>query len=204
MDKKKHKIPVVGRSLGFRNCRLSMDRPGYIIIAGTARSATNYIAIVFQQAGVDLRHERYGQDGISCFQIVPYLQFHNKAIILQQTREPLVTISSIQTARERTWVGIRYFLPCYDTENYTRRCMQYWYYWNIMLEGFPIYRYQVEQIEQCWDRICELTNTPNEGLPDVRKDVHTRQHSQWTWQDLKEADVKLYDKIRAMGEKLGY
>lgn len=194
----------VGTKLGFGNCQLSKDREGYIIITGVSRSGTGYITAIFRQMGLDVRHEKYGRDGISSFHIAPYLQFHHKATLLFQTREPLQTISSIQTLRPRTWNGIQHFIPYYSKGNLTKRCMQFWYYWSIMIDGLPVYRYQVEEIGQYWDEICHIINIPNVELPDVPTDTNTREHTQLEWPDLRAADVELYDKIRALSEQFGY
>lgn len=194
----------VGKIMKFGACQLSKDRSGYVIITGAARSGTGYVTAVFRKAGLDIIHERYGNEGVSSHHIAPYLRFYTKSTILHQVRDPLPTIASIQTLNNKTWSGIQYFIPCCRTNNLTLRCMQYWYWWNILIDGFPVIRYQVEQIARHWDEICLLANLPSMVLPNIPTNTNTRGHSQFTWQDLRRTDVELYDKIRVMGEEFGY
>jgi len=82
------------------------DNDGYVFIAGTPRSATQYIAHCYQAIGIDIKHEKFGSKGISAFQIAPYLASIKKGIVLHQTRDTLQTISSMQTIN-KAWPYLR-------------------------------------------------------------------------------------------------
>jgi len=182
------------------------DHPGYIILTGTARSGTTYISRVFQSLGLDIRHEKYGEKGISAFQLAPFLSFYRHALIIHQVREPLACISSIQTIRSRTWRRVACFLSDLSEENYISCCMRYWLDWNAMIEPHACYRYQVEKIEEHWEWLCEHVGIPKCELPAIPTDTNSRKHlyEGLTWEDIREADEELYDSIRYKAQEYGY
>jgi hypothetical protein len=190
---------------------LSHNRDDYLIFCGTARSGTTYISEVCQALGLDVQHERYGEDGIAAFQLAPFLYLFDKATIFHQVREPLACITSIQTANTKTWNNIYNHLPMLDRDDLVHRCMQYYYYWNRLIEQWIWHRHRVETLTlESWVAICTVSGHDpiKTSLPDISQTTNTRADNKLykplTWTMLHDIDHELCDRIQEMGRDYGY
>lgn len=189
-----------------------------IIITGCGRSGTQYMWRVLRDLGFDVGHEEWGKDGQVGFHAAVNLrgaalnrpwrevQDPENDVVLQQVREPLGTISSVQTFQDYSWDFICEHSAVDRHAPLVVRCMQYWYFWNLMAERWASFIYQIERLETAWPTICENIgidrSTP---LPEeTRKDRHFRTHTNLTWQDLSIADPGLTEDIRILAEHYGY
>ena len=73
-----------------------------IAIVGCGHSGTFYISEVFQNIGIDIRHERLGEDGVAGWNFThlkrdgfPAFGLDADATVFHQTRHPLNVISSL-------------------------------------------------------------------------------------------------------------
>src|SRR5687767_5167182 len=130
----------------------------YIVIVGCGRSGTKYTAKLFCDLGIGVGHERLGKEGIASWVLSGE---HGKSPwgpkmaalrgiplkIAHQVRHPLKTISSVMTAKPRSWKFIAQNIAC-DRDRLLRCSMQYWLYWNELSEEKAGYTYPVEKLDE--------------------------------------------------------
>ena len=130
-----------------------------IAITGTGRSGTNFFAAILEELGRDVKHEKFGEDGIASWCLVANCddavygpggsQINKDFIIGHQLRDPLKTIGSLTTFNRASWKFI--------TENSTNldkiprrimhRAMLHWLDWNIRAEQKAEYTWWLEDLE---------------------------------------------------------
>jgi hypothetical protein len=192
----------------------------YIVIVGCGRSGTKYTAKLFCDLGIGVGHERLGKEGIASWVLSGE---HGKSPwgpkmaelrgiplkIAHQVRHPLKTISSVMTAKPRSWKFIAQNIAC-DRDRLLRRSMQYWLYWNELSEEKAGYTYPVEKLDEGISellRYCErsVENAQIEyALKHVSKKTNGRRHAEVSWADLRAEDRELSQKIENLAQKYGY
>jgi hypothetical protein len=134
-----------------------------LLITGCGRSATKYIAVLFSNLGLDVRHEAMGQDGVAnwCMAVDcdnPPWGVGRRGIrfkkIFHQVRHPLDVIPSLTTFQSQSWEFIARYIPCPVEEPILLRATKFWYYWNIQTERIAHWRYRVEAIDTVFDELC--------------------------------------------------
>jgi hypothetical protein len=157
----------------------------HVLVTGCGRSGTKYISFVLRRLGLDVGHERMGNDGIAswCMAVnaesvawgVPASHYRFEHV-LHQVRHPLEAIASIATFKEPSWRFIYAHTPIAANEPLLLRSAKYWYHWNLEAEKIAQWRYAVEQFPERFDEFCErLQVAPRrEALERVNRDVNTR------------------------------
>ncbi len=191
--------------LTFPELERRIKEGDYWIIAGCARSGTRYIAEVLTRSGFDVGHWRQlGDDGISSDLLAP-LACLLEANVLHQVRYPVNQIGSMHTTQGYTWKFISQVIKFQDDDSLLRRCMKYWLIWNTYAEKVAKHTYRIENIDQEWDKIKELTGVQGD-LPDVPRDVNTRKgmYRPVTWEILEQENTELYGHILKKAWTYGY
>lgn len=187
-----------------------------ILIIGCGRSGTKYITKVLQQCGLDVRHEKWGKDGIASFYLagegeLPRWHFKGLSpkwefdVILHQVRDPLKVISSSFAFRQpRTFSFINENIPTEGITDPVVWGMVYWYYWNLLAERKASFTYQVEKLEENWDWIKKQLgiNCPWKMVKGISKKTNTRSHPVLSWKELE--GKPLYSEIKEMAKRYGY
>ena len=159
-------------------------RTEMIIIIGCARSGTGFISEKAKEIGLDIGHEKVGEHGIADWSQTTDGLFIDKqdGVFCHQVRNPLDTIASCTTLAGESWQFISKYIPIGDSLIHS--CMIYWYYWNLLAEEKASHTYQLETFEP--------------------SNVNSRDHITLTWEDLKEIDSELTDKIIDLAKSYGY
>lgn len=193
-----------------------------IIITGTPKSATKYIAVLLKQMGLDFEHEKLAKDGTADWRLAPgykavpwdgdtFLRNFNNPIILHQVRHPLNTIASCQKIAGYAWNYIYKFSPVneYDYSE-IGRCMALWYYWNKMAERLAIWTYRIEDLEKEFKLFCKKIERPElikkkHIIKTIPKNINTaKPYKELTWEDLENEDSILTAKIKNLARRYGY
>ncbi len=177
-----------------------------IIIIGTARSGFKFTATLLQNLKYDIRHERYAKDGQVAWQITPWdtdLLHSYGDMVLHQIRDPLETIASLETLREKSWDYIAQFMPL--TENNLVNCMRYWYLWTTEAYLKADDSYRVEDIYQkFYDfRIAEKHELDNLRYL-TKSRINARKHRKLHWEHLIRVDEQLATKCRKIAKHFNY
>lgn len=158
-----------------------------IMISGCGRSGTRYITFVLRRLGMDVGHERIGNDGIASWctavetEALPWGESIKNVTfnkIFHQVRHPLKVIPSVCTFKENSWQLICNYIPCSMDEPVMLRSAKYWYYWNIEAEKMAEWRYRIEEFSDVFDEFCWRLNVPidRSALESVPTDINTRRH----------------------------
>lgn len=183
------------------------------LITGCGRSGTKYIAIALQRSGLDVGHERMGNDGIvSAFYCLDVNQYPGKHsvprpefnLILHQVREPLETIASLQTGK--SWGWICKFQPIDIDAPLLKRCCYHWLMLSEEAERQAVLTYRIESLEDEWPTLQRLIGfeAPYSAIANLPRTVNARKHDDITWSDVKQAAPEIYDDIRAAANRYGY
>jgi hypothetical protein len=177
----------------------------YNVIVGCARSGTRWIAEVLTLTGLDVGHWRtLGDDGISSDLLAP-LACLLEANVIHQVRYPVNQIGSMHTTHGYTWQFINQVLKFKDGDTLLKMCMKYWLVWNSYAEKVARYTYRIENIDNEWGKIKELTGAKG-VLPDVPRNANTRKgmYKPVTWDMLEQEDAELYGHILKKAWGYGY
>lgn len=191
-----------------------------LLVTGCARSGTGYISRVLCHAGLDIRHEQIGKDGISSWVMVaptektpwgPGRKNIHFTHIFHQVRDPLKTISSVfSTEPTASWKYIMDYIPqILPEDSKTVKAAKYWYYWNLKAAELAEWTYRVEDIREVWVEMEHRLGRKLDisALDCVPKNANTRGNHlrDFTWEDLKrELEPNLYRDIRALARFYGY
>ena len=182
------------------------DKEGYAFIAAAPRSGTQYIAKVFQEVGVDIQHEAFGEAGISAFHTIPHLACRKHGVILHQVRDPLKTIASMQII-DASWGYITYYTGISRPDgDLLHAVMRLWLLLNHSIEKYDHIRYRIEDIDTEWPRLCNILNIPKCSLPDIPRNAHSRagEFRPLTWHELEFRDRQLTKCIKDTAVRYGY
>ena len=195
---------------GYMDSRLDFnineyDKPGYVFIAGCPKSATHYIAEVFQRVDQDVRHEAFGERGIAAFHIIPHLSQRQHGLILHQVRDPLKTISSMQTI-ENSWTYITYYTGITREGGLLHANMRLWHRLNSEIEKHDHKRYRIEDIDLEWPKICDMCKISVIPIPDVPRNLYSKlgKFRNLSWHELEFRDAELTKYIKDMAVRYGY
>jgi hypothetical protein len=203
----------------FVKSKVQWTKSKVIAIIGCGRSGTTFSSKILKDLGIIIGHERLLKNGISSWYLISdqkdvplgptFRQINNlHPIYIHQVREPLAAISSVLSLGNPSWKFLAKEIPLdIINDSPALKAMKYYYYWNIKAEKFTSYRVrsefflkdimpilQAHKIETCSQNTIISKNDK----------INTRQHSQLTWDDLRNEDVNLYESIRMLGKKYGY
>lgn len=171
-----------------------------IFIATAARSGSMYTTRVLHALGLNIGHECVADDGSVGYHLAvikPKNCFH-------QVRHPIKQISSMHA--HQSW-GFGNDVVDVDGRG-LKGCMQYWLKYNVLLEEFCVWRYQIEQFPDVWDEFLERIGYIPTPLPDVPTDTNARNKfkncKDFTWADLCLCDRQLAQEIEDKAEEYGY
>lgn len=161
------------------------------LITGHPRSGTGYMAELMQLNGIDVQHEKMGDDGISSWMFaikgadkVPF--FYDDSVpkdfefttVIQVVREPLAAISSVY----HTEYGSEQWrkMHCLICGNKMERAVSSYIAWNKMIAAQrPDYTVRLEDTDQLTTLIKELEpKRLNVFLPEGP--TNTREHETFT------------------------
>ena len=156
-----------------------------LLITGCGRSGTKYATFVLRRLGLDVRHEKMGEDGVASWfmavdaKTVPFGDASRNFVfnhVFHQVRHPLTVIPSVASFKEDTWRFVCAHAPIDINERLLLRCAKYWYYWNLNAEKIADWRYRIEDFETVFNPFCErLGVVPDTRvLEQISRDVNTR------------------------------
>ncbi len=183
------------------------------LVTGSGRSGTKYISTVLRVCGLGVGHEHLGVDGIVsgfyCFESDHYPGAHVSPrpkfdLILHQVRDPLKAIGSITTGRSRKWAS--QFVDVEKSASSLRWSCYYWLAFNLEAERQALFTYRIEDLEDIWEKLQDALSfdTPYSVVSDVPKNINTRSHRRYKWNDIKEAAPEIYGNIRNAARRYGY
>lgn len=175
------------------------------LITGTPRSATTYMALLFQSAGIPIPHEQFfGAPGggfwlnyaigDSSAIAAPFLHMMpEKTTIIHIVRNPLKVLSSFQrwgfledNHLLDFWVGIQAIqnMPSILEYKGLDRYIHYYIGWNRMVEEYTKCRYRVEDINK----------NPKKIFKDLGEDIKGKKL--WADTTTNASDIKKYLTIK--------
>lgn len=188
-----------------------------ILITGHQRSGTGYMAALCRSMGLDVGHERPGEDGISSFQYavetsrVPFhsvddnrgRNWYRFDEIIHVVRHPMHVIAS--TAFTDMNGAIEWqagFVPVTAPEQHgIRRAVQTWLGWNELIERQTDTRVRVEDAENELPKILGETVIQDPPPPTV----NARPHASLGWARVATACVgDEFPRLWKMAERYGY
>ena len=202
----------------FSNLLGLNDRSGLAII-GCGRSGTTYTSKMFSSFGIDIGHERLKKDGISSWYLVSdqtqvplgpnYFQIKKLKIkIVHQIRDPIKSISSMQSMGKPSWNFLANEIPIeLNEDSKIVKAMKYWYYWNIKAEKKSDFSYRIENIEEVLSRLMDIGGFSVRNFDKMKKidkKTNTRKHTDLNWNDLEKEDYELTQKIKNLSINYGY
>jgi len=185
-----------------------------LLITGSGRSGTAYITRVLQRCGLDVKHEAVGKDGsvsgFYCFEAKSYPGKHKTPrpkfdVILHQVRDPLKTIASVTTGRNRDWS--QQFVDVEHDASPLRWACYYWLTWNREAERQALWTYRIEELSTAWETLRSVLDFDTDYASatfNVPLTVNAREHAAITWRAVQNAAPEIYDSIRAMADRYGY
>ncbi|MFW6130069.1 MAG: hypothetical protein ACOC56_02720, partial [Atribacterota bacterium] len=127
--------------------------------------------------------------------------------IFHQYREPLSTISSLQTFSPISWNYINKFVRV-EKDNKIVKAMKYWYHWNSFVMKKANYAYRIENIENAiYDMLIIIGKEKlieSFDKKSISKKTNSRKHKNLSWTDLEKENFGLSIKIKEMAQKIGY
>lgn len=186
------------------------------LVTGCGRSGTLYIAKCLRLAGMDVGHERMGEDGAVsscwCAPEPPYPSFHQPGprpdfdIVLHQVREPLATIGSLTTGGREGWQFNARWVNLDLGWHPIKRAAYYWFAWNALAEAQAAYTYRIENLREEWPVLMALLgfDAPYAVCEAVPKDTNSREHVRVSWGDLHEHAPEMVERVALMAQRYGY
>ena len=188
-----------------------------LLITGTPRSATGYMAKIFTYAGIPCGHEqKYNIDhsqflhkvpkptAESSWLAVPNLQKHKN--IIHITRDPLKVISSMMKANflednKPDLDFVEKTLPKIKKYNGIERYVYFWTEWNSLIEKHTKNRYRIEDINENIEPFLRKFTKPKAIYID-KKYNSWGEYKQITLNDIPQGQIK--DKFIRKMKKYGY
>lgn len=193
-----------------------------LLVVGCGRSGTTFTSKYLSSLGLDIQHEKQGNDGCVSWPMVvnsyspwgPIAIDLNFRHIFHQVRNPLHVITSwyinIKDLDRDEWSFIRkHVKEIYRDDSLLVSCAKYWYYWNLKAEEMAEWRFRIEDLEH------ELPTL--EKMLSIKCDIATLQQmptavNTWQptkkkikWSDLeRELPYDLLQKIQTMAQRYGY
>lgn len=156
-----------------------------LLITGCGRSGTKYITHLLRRLGLDVGHERMGEDGIASWtmavnaEVVAWgvpVRHYDFDQVFHQVRDPRQVIASAMTFKPASWSFICAHTPISPEDPILLRAAKYWYYWNLEAEKSAGWRYRIDTFRDVFEEFCErLHLSPDRRvLAQVDPDVNTR------------------------------
>ncbi len=181
-----------------------------LLIRGCAHSGTRYMAKYLNTLGISVGHERVDRGGVVTW-------YFNDAcknisgegyVYLQQTRKPLKTIEACQYLSTDSWAHIRTKINIPRGRSFLFSSMNYYYYWNKLIEKNTLFQYCVEETSHILDILDLFKITyKNENVKKANKINKKVGHNNkkdrkiLTYEDLYKEDEQLTDKIIKQEQK---
>ncbi len=198
------------------------DKSRFLLVTGCGRSGTEYMSLYLQAMGLQVLHEREGEEGTVSWPMVvnnysPWgPQAGNVKFLhaFHQVRNPLHVITSwyvnIQDLDRDEWIFVRTHVPEIKREDSLLvHCAKYWYYWNLKAEKMSEWRYRIEDIDKLrkkFEKRLEKPIDPN-IFNQIPKNTNTwySTSDKITWSQLKrEIPSDLFENLQQMAKKYGY
>jgi len=184
------------------------------LITGHPRSATGFFAMLMQAAGLDIGHEKIGEDGISSWLhiapggSVPWageIERIDYDRLVHVVRNPLDVIASSQTMFPDAWDFIENYFAVTLPKNMIERAMFTWIEWNKHVESInPNITIRVEDVRAQWSDLMKILGHVAGYPAEVRPGYNSRPHNMLSWADLESANPDMCDAVREMAERYGY
>lgn len=191
-----------------------------LLITGCGRSGTHFTSELFKQLGLDLPHENVGRDGAASWKHIvsgTFVYIGKKreveidstgfTTILHQVRHPLKVIASMQTFSDSTWHYMAKFIALDLKRPPVIQAMQAWVGWNGLIEAKADWRFQIEQIKECFPDLCRHAGLPPQEFPEVphaARDSRTARYQPLSFADLVREDAGLAAEVEALAVRYGY
>lgn len=152
-----------------------------ILITGTGRSGTGYMAKVMQAAGYDVQHERYGEDGTSDWHAIgwKWTKLAPFDTIIHVLRNPIHVLRSFQAIRPDSWGYMANAL--YDEcppMHPACGALWYWLQWNRAASSLTYERVYLEGRIDPRQLPMRLTDEQVQAIKQVDPKTNTREGKQ--------------------------
>jgi hypothetical protein len=202
-----------------------------IMVVGCGRSGTLYMSKVFGLMGLDVAHEKLGQDGISSWlhsfgarqkRLIQRDINPDPRYMLHLVRNPVGVINSmVRVSQSKARYALGYFKDlCPDGAGNSvgyELAMKYWTFWNRMTEirGAGIdKRIRVEDLQkdEIFADLCSSIGVPFhpvvfQNLLDLGTKIHSsneRDICDITFEEMKEISPKEAKKVSLLAKEYGY
>lgn len=182
-----------------------------IILIGCGRSGTGFSTNQFNRIGLNIGHEFVAKNGMASWMSTVHSKknlWKGYKLVLHQVRNPLDSISSIQTFNTNSWDFVSRNLSQINMSEQTAlRCIKYWYYWNLLAERKTNLRFRVENIEDIIPFVCFFFNIEySTKCRILNSKINSRigHYKKLSWEDIKNISPEYYSKCRILSEKYGY
>lgn len=162
------------------------------IITGCPRSGTRYASKFF-----NVGHECINSNGVSSWCLIKNPPLYGPSLkevqskfpgisIYHQIRNPVDTISSFLSMKEKAWEYFTIQLKLDPKSSKLKKGMEIYYEWNQLAKNIADFTYCLEEIETVFPHIKPFSN----------KKENTRPHLNYAEEDLLKEDKELWDKIK--------
>jgi hypothetical protein len=130
----------------------------------------------------------------------------NSSVVIHQVRDPMLTISSMLTMVDISWRYMEKYLE-EDLCKYSPliRSAVAWMRWNDLAKSKSLFTYRVEDISSVWSRILYESECTRMPFPDsISKGIHSRNHKNFGWEDLKKEDKNIFLEVKDRAISYGY
>lgn len=172
-----------------------------LLVIGTGRCGTKYVSRLLQSAGLDVGHEKLGEDGIAAWRwAMPHVRkSHAFFRLVHVVREPLACIASLQTIQGGSWRWIIKHSPVQPSMSGTKRAMWHWWHWNLLCQAQASATVRLEDLPLLAEDVFGVS-----VAADTPTNINARRHGPVTWDDLRRESATLTDAIRALARQYGY
>jgi hypothetical protein len=147
------------------------------MVVGTGRSGTHHLSTVLNDVGIEVGHEKLGDDGISSWCLVsplknspygPALTELNaeEYVVGHQLRNPINTVPSLMTINKKSWDFIRKDAKERTAPWWWRRApirvkaMWHWLDWNLRAEEMAEVHWTLDQAPEIGSSLAEAMKEP--------------------------------------------
>jgi len=93
-----------------------------------------------------------------------------------------------------------------EQKGLTHAIMRLYLRLNSHIEKYHHLRYKIEDIDEVWSQLLSIIGLPDQSLPDIPRDIHTRKgkFQPLSWAELEFRDAELTKYVCEMGHEYGY